>query len=63
MLRVVCRILLMSCLLLPFAAMAQGAGGASFELRQDADGSYRLVFRMGEVAFSQGQDGWGSSFH
>lgn len=57
MLRVRCYILLMLCLLLPASALAQAGGEASFALQKGADGSYRLVFRVGDITFSQVHDG------
>ncbi|MBR4505583.1 MAG: T9SS type A sorting domain-containing protein [Bacteroidales bacterium] len=51
-----CYILLIVCLLLPVAAVAQVSENALFELLRNVDGSYRLDFRIGNVAFSQGQD-------
>lgn len=57
MLRVRCYMLLMLCLLLSASALAQAGGEASFALQKGADGSYLLDFRVGNMAFSQGQDG------
>ena len=56
--RLRCYILLMLCLLLPAAAMAQAGGKALFELQKGTDGGYHLEFRIENIALLQGQDGY-----
>ena len=55
--RVRCYILLMLCLLLPAATMAQAGGKALLELQKGTDGGYQLEFRIENIALSQVQDG------
>lgn len=43
-------IALIACLLLSIGAFAQKGGAASFALTEEADGSYRLTFTLGDVA-------------
>ncbi len=53
-----CYILLMLCLLLPAATMAQAGGKALLELKKGTDGGYHLEFRIENIALLQGQDGY-----